>query len=136
MNQYRFIGYNQVLIVSSGGVYSTMKVYSPWVPSGGISYAWVMLPGSGANHWAQFGPYEVVGGTRHNTAQYADGGAPVQFDFAADAIGSSHTFTVLYDPSSKYFTWQHVGNSVLHRQLTSYVPMGAQISEETNYADV
>jgi hypothetical protein len=117
--------------VAATGIYSSIYTYSPWVVNGSISYAWVMLGGNGSYHWAQVGDYEVVGGVRHTTIQYAWSSTEVhQIDLAAQTLGSSVPMEVTYNTGTMYFDF--LVNSVLkaHVHITAWVPAGGTIASE------
>ena len=115
------------------GVMSTIRTYRPYVSANGFSYAWVMLPGPGNLQWIQIGPYASA--TRMTTTVQVDNAfpnGPVQWDFAATAVGSSHTYDVLRAPGDPHSYAAMMDGQILISYSLAYTAPGAQIYAEIN----
>lgn len=133
---YYYVGRIQTQSFANG-VVSRLSTYSPYVNSGGISYAWVMLPGSGNFQWAQIGNYAVSGGVRRTTVQYAWSSSQIhQVDLAAQSVGSYHYHQVFRDANALTPHWYFRidGANVYNVIFDYWAPSGAQIEDEINTA--
>jgi hypothetical protein len=115
--------------ISLNGVYSQEWNYVPYVPSGKISYGWVMLTKSASYTWAQVGNYKYYNG-REVLVQFDDGAPPAHdFGFTAEP---QNTFTP-YDVGYGAGTFSFSANGVLLMTHTaSWTPTFGQISSEIN----
>jgi hypothetical protein len=114
------------------GVYSQIYTYGPpYVPVGGFSYAWVMLPGPANWEWAQIGANAVSGGARETLIQYAWSSTQIHnIHLAAKAIGSFHYYDIDYEPTFHRHTFFIDGSQVASVDVTQWTPVGAQIVAE------
>ncbi len=126
---YYFMGTSKTL---SGitGVSSNIRTYSPYVSSNGFSYSWVMLPGPGNKQWAQIGPYKSA--TQLVTAVQVNNNfsSPIQWNFAATAVGSVHTYQVLRGAPGSYAML--IDGVIKVSYQLGYAAPGAQIYAEIN----
>jgi len=111
-------------------VYSQIKTYDPYVSGSGFSYAWVMLPGPGSSSWAQIGPYRAASRLT-TTIQWNQPGdpAPTQMDLPATTVGSVHTYSVGFAPSTHTFVFYLDGATKASTTL-SWAPTSAQVFSE------
>lgn len=83
------------------GVQSSIRTYDPYISgSGGISYAWSMLAGTGQHQYMQIGPFKSAAGRSMTVQINNDWANPIQWDFAAPTVGSVHTYLVLAAPGN------------------------------------
>jgi hypothetical protein len=128
---YRFAARSQTQSTANG-VTSRLSTYAPYVPTGGFSYSWVMLPGAGAFQWAQIGNYAVGGGVRRTTVQYAWTNPARQIDLPAKAVGSYHYYQVFRDTTflTPHFWFRVDGVNVADVAFNNWSPAGAQVTGE------
>jgi len=126
---YAWMGVSETMS-GARAVYSEIKTYDPFVGGSGFSYAWVMLPGSGSNQWAQIGSYKSAAG-RTTTAQFMQQSFAyaIQYDWPAKTVGSVHSYSVGRDPATHVFQAYVDGSSVKSITL-DWTPNGAQIYSE------
>ena len=114
--------------ISLNGVYSQLWNYAPFVPSGQVSYAWVMLTKSASYTWAQVGNYQSTVHGREVHVQYDDGARPWHdFTYSALPVNTFTPYTVGYGAGTFSFS---ANGTLLLTHAASWTPTFAQISSE------
>jgi hypothetical protein len=116
--------------VTVGGIYAAILNYSPWVYSGNLSTAWTMLAYLGDN-WAQIGWIEYAGGVRYTVIQWTIGPNNARTKYLGpQSVGSTSTYTVLYNNTPGDFTFQ-VNGSTVDLETASFGPTKGE-----NYGEI
>ncbi len=118
-----------------GGVYANILNYSPWVYPNNLATAWTMLSYGGGN-WAQVGWIEYSGGVRYTVIQWTIGPNNSRTKYLSpQSVGSTTTYTVLYNNTPGDFTFQLNGATV-DKETASFGPTtGDNFGEIQTLAD-
>ncbi len=123
---------------SNGGIYAKLYNTSPWVepPTGDrFAAAWVGINVTpGYYLWAQIGWLEFAGGLRYDYYEYYTQDAPqyqVLKKLPPQPLRAQTYYAVLYDPTTRYLTFQINGATVHHPQV-GWVPNVVKMSGEIN----
>jgi hypothetical protein len=111
-------------------VESNITNYSPFVPQGKFSYAWIMMTRGASWSWAQIGPHEVYN-SRDMHIQTANGTSSSVWDMdtAAQTLGTLSDLKMLYTANNGNFIFTRNGVQLLSKHL-DWVPNDAQFYSE------
>jgi hypothetical protein len=125
---------------SIGGIWGTIKVYSPWVAN--WTSAWVMLfrDGSSVEHHVQAGWDEYAYGNRYEYFEwtYNNNGSWYRIDDPPPSnwINSTHNFTVLFNNpnAGEYTLYMDGGTPQKYYTYSDFTPNNGQAYGETHSA--
>lgn len=138
---YYFDGaHSQNVSGAPGGVYASIKNYSPFVagpnqgaPSNDDVSEWVML--DDGTHYAQIGWIEFAGSVRNTFAEWTTSGTNFTDQFSsAFPINSTQRYTVLYQPGNTNPYVLEVNGGAYYYVPHYFTPNDAQIFAETHTA--
>src|SRR6266446_3114547 len=122
----------------TGGVYSDIFNYSPWVQPGNLVVAWSMLDVANANAWAQVGWMEVAYGTRYTFTQWMtciNCSAYTDY-YSAFGINTYTQYKVLWNNACGGCVSMYAGGTRLEYHYVSWTPNEGQIYGEIHtYSD-
>lgn len=122
----------------TGGVYSNILDYSPWVTAGSDVSGWSMLDIRNGSTWAQIGWYEVAYGTRYTFTQWMTcAGCSPNTDFW-NPWGTNQyiQYKVLWNNYCSSCLSFYAGGSLYLFQYAQWTPNEGEIFGETkSYSD-
>jgi hypothetical protein len=131
---YRFDGWGR-MANGIGGIYSTIKNYSPWVQPGSSVSAWTMLDfRSSVQHYAQVGWLEYAYSNRVTFVEwtYDNRGGWSRVEFRPQPIDAATYYTTLYGNwAPGVFSYQINGGTIWHGSA-DFVPNEGQEYGETH----
>jgi hypothetical protein len=105
----------------TGGIYSNILNYSPYVYTGKQTQAWAILSDA-SNHVYDVGWLQMSSGTRYTVVQWTDtSGVAHQKTFSPQPVGAYTYYTVLYDNPTGHMSFQ-VNNSTIDTENNQFMP--------------